>query len=69
MRKIMIFAILGVFALGILVSAERSVAPIKQSKYRINKIEPGTIYGQEGNGVTPIANYNNRDNSLNATLG
>ncbi len=68
MRKIMIFAILGVFTLGLMVSAERSVAPIKQSKYRINKIEPETIYGQEGNGVTPIANYNNRDNSLNASL-
>ena len=68
MLKIFTYSSLVVFVLGILVAAERSFAPVKQSKFRLNKTEPQTIYGQEGNGVTPITYYNNRDNSLTATL-
>ena len=68
MRKIFTYSSLAVFVLGMLFAAERSFAPVKQSKLRQDKIEPQTIYGQEGNGVTPITYYNNRDNSLTATL-
>ncbi len=68
MRKIYLYSSLAVFILGMLAAAERSLAPVKQSKFRLDKREAQTIYGQEGNGVTPITHYNDRENSLSATL-
>ena len=68
MRKLFLYTSLVIFTLNLVVAANKTLAPIKQSKYRINKVEPETIYGQEGNGTSKIVNYNDRDNMLNVTL-
>ena len=68
MRKLFLYTSLVIFTLNIVVAANKSIAPVKQSKYRINKVEPATIYGQEGNGTSRIVDYSSRDNMLNVTL-
>jgi hypothetical protein len=67
MKRLFLCCFSLILAFSFLMAAERSVAAKQQSKYRLNKIEPETIYGQEGNEVSSIINYNMR-NSLTSTL-
>ena len=43
MRKLFLYTSLVIFTLNIVVAANKSIAPVKQRKYRINKVEPATI--------------------------
>jgi len=49
MRKVFLYLSLTILSFNMIFSADRSLSPVKQSKYKMNKIEPETVYNSLNN--------------------
>ena len=61
MRNVFLYLSLTILSFNMIFSADRALAPVKQSKYKMNKIEPETVYNSLSNSQSNISRDVNYD--------